>query len=249
MTAHTLFISDLHLDEARPEATRLLAQFLAGPALAAEAVYVLGDLFEYWLGDDVHTPLSGQVAEGFSALGKADVPCFFVHGNRDFLLGAPYAALAGLQLLAEETVVDLYGTPTLLMHGDQLCTDDVTYQRVRQQVRDPAWQAEFMKKTPAQRIVFAREARQQSEQHKQGVSEEIMDVNAAAVAAAFDRHGVKTMIHGHTHRPAIHEQDHHDGVRQRIVLGDWYTQGSVLRVSAGERELLQLPFARIQPVR
>lgn len=240
--AHTLFISDLHLHETRPEATDLMQRYLAGPARSADAVYVLGDLFEYWLGDDVSTPLSEQVAEALAQLRASGVPVFFVHGNRDFLLGAHYADLAGMQILGEETVVDLYGTPTLVLHGDQLCTDDVAYQKARATMRDPAWQAQFLARTPADRAALARDARRRSEEYKTGASEEIMDVNTAAVTDAFRRHDVRHMIHGHTHRPAIHDLTLDRRPAQRIVLGDWFEQGSVLRVDARARRLETLTF-------
>ncbi len=242
MVAHSLFISDLHLDDSRPEITSLFLRFLEGAARQADALYILGDLFEYWLGDDVTTPLSEQVADGIAGLVADGVPCSFIQGNRDFLLGTAYASLCGMSLLADETVIDLHSRPTLLLHGDQLCTDDAVYQQVRQQVRDPAWKAAFMEKTPAERVAFARDARQQSAEYKQGVNEAIMDVNTKAVAQAFRRHGVNRMIHGHTHRPAIHQAMVDEQPAQRAVLGDWYTQGSVLRVSADQLELEELPL-------
>ncbi len=238
----TLFISDLHLDDSRPQATRKLLGFLSGEAAAADALYILGDLFEYWLGDDVATPTSEAVAAALLALARKGVPCFFMHGNRDFLLGEDYARKAGLSLLDEEHVAELYGQPTLLMHGDSLCTDDVAYQQVRQQVRQAAWQAEFLARTPAERIEAAHDARARSAEHKAAAGMEIMDVNADSVAAAFARHGVDRLIHGHTHRPAIHDLRLAAGAAQRIVLGDWYMQGSVLRVTPGDLDLAAMPF-------
>jgi len=179
----------------------------------------------------VRTDVSDRVAAALSRLASSGTPCYFMHGNRDFLLGEEYAAHAGLQLLPTEEVVDLYGAPTLLLHGDTLCTDDVSYQAVRRQVRDPQWQKEFLSKSVADRIAFASDAREQSQQHKTTVSMEITDVNLATVTDAFDRHGVGEMIHGHTHRPAVHDHRPKAGPARRIVLGDWYEQGSVLRVS------------------
>ncbi|MEJ2535128.1 MAG: UDP-2,3-diacylglucosamine diphosphatase [Gammaproteobacteria bacterium] len=236
----TLFISDLHLDDTRPDATETFLAFLRDEAPGADALYILGDLFEYWLGDDAPTPVGRAVAPALRALSERGVPIFFTHGNRDFLLGPAYADAAGMQLLAEEHVVDLYGAPTLLLHGDTLCTDDVGYQQVRTMLRDPAWQADFLSKSPEERVAAARKARELSAEYKDGVSMEIMDVNAGAVADAMDRHGVRHMIHGHTHRPAIHEVDG----RQRVVLGDWYEQGSVLTVSDAGISLDALPWAR-----
>jgi UDP-2,3-diacylglucosamine hydrolase len=242
VSSHTLFISDLHLDDARPEATRLFEAFLAGEARQADALYILGDLFEYWLGDDVLNPLARQVADALAHLAEAGVPSHFIHGNRDFLIGQEYANHCGMQLLPGQVVVSLYGQPTLLLHGDELCTDDTAYQRAREQVRDPAWQKAFLARSPAERAAFARDARQRSEEHKQGVNESIMDVNQTAVLAAFARHGVSRMIHGHTHRPAVHALQLPGGPGQRIVLGDWYTQGSVLRVGTDELQLQKLEF-------
>jgi UDP-2,3-diacylglucosamine hydrolase len=235
----TLFISDLHLDDSRPAATEAFLAFLDREARDAEALYILGDLFEYWLGDDAPTPVGQSVAPALRAIADAGVPIYFTHGNRDFLLGEAYAEASGMKLLAEEHVVDLYGAPTLLLHGDTLCTDDVQYQQVRRMLRDPAWQADFLEKTPGERVAAALKAREMSAEYKDGVAMDIMDVNAAAVSDAFARHGVRHMIHGHTHRPAVHDTD--DG--QRIVLGDWYDQGSVLSLSAEGYRLDALPYA------
>lgn len=239
----SLFISDLHLDDGRPAATNLFLNFLETDAANAEALYILGDLFEYWLGDDAPTSAGLKAAEGLSRLAAADVPCYFMHGNRDFLLADEYAGHAGLILLDEEAVVDLYGCPTLLLHGDSLCTDDHAYQKVRQMVRDPAWQAEFLTRTPQDRARFALEAREQSIEYQSAASMEIMDVNSDAVTSAFQRHNVRHMIHGHTHRPAVHRHPLPDGEGRRTVLGDWYAQGSVLRVTpeGAELEFLRLP--------
>jgi len=233
----TLFISDLHLDDRRPETTALLQEFLRQQATEAEALYILGDLFEFWLGDDVPSACAVAVAQALNALTKQGVPCFFMHGNRDFLLKETYAKQAGMSLLGEEHVIDLYGERVLLMHGDSLCTDDVPYQQFRSMVRQPVWQQDFLARTPQERLQIAMQARDASAEHKGNVDTQIMDVNQAQVSAAFKRNGVDRMIHGHTHRPAIHDLEI-DGKRaQRIVLGDWYTQGSVLRVAAGNYEL------------
>lgn len=236
----TLFISDLHLDDARPKATALFRQFVHEEARQAAALYVLGDLFEYWLGDDVLSETARSVAATLSELNGHGVPVYFMHGNRDFLLGEDYARLCGMSLLPEEQRIELYGEPTLLLHGDTLCTDDSAYQEVRRELRSAEWQAGFLARPAAERISFAREAMQQSEQHKMSVSMEIMDVNAEAVATAFARHGVKQMIHGHTHRPAVHDLQLPSGPARRTVLGDWYEQGSVLRVNENGADLAQL---------
>jgi UDP-2,3-diacylglucosamine hydrolase len=236
----TLFISDLHLDDTRPAATELFRAFASGEARHCEALYILGDLFEYWLGDDVLSESARLVADALAALSEAGVACYFIHGNRDFLIGSDYARQCGMQLLPEEWLLNLYGRPTLLLHGDTLCTDDTAYQAVRQTLRSAEWQAEFLAQSPADRMAFARQAMDQSRDHKSSVSMDIMDVNADAVAASFERHGVTDMIHGHTHRPAIHERSLADGAARRIVLGDWYEQGSVLRVTADGADLARL---------
>ncbi len=236
----TLFISDLHLDDRRPETTKLLLKFLQDEANHADALYILGDLFEYWLGDDVPSKCSLDVANALRQLTRNGAPCYFMHGNRDFLLREEYADRAGLKLLPEEHVTELYGEPVLLMHGDSLCTDDVAYQQFRTVVRDPAWQRDFLAKSPQERLQNALQARDASAAHKGTVDMTIMDVNPGEVVAAFERHGVTRMIHGHTHRPATHELEIQGRPAQRIVLGDWYKQGSVLRVQPGNYELSSL---------
>ena len=230
----TLFVSDLHLDPDRPEITALFGRFLDGEARGADALYILGDLFEAWVGDDDPSGAGAFVAERLRALVEAGVPVSFIRGNRDFLLGDTYAARCGMTLLDDPTVVDLYGTPTLLLHGDLLCTDDTAYQQFRTQTRDPQWQAQFLAQPLAARLAFAAQARAASlarygELVAKGMAESVGDVAPATVQAWFERFGVRRMIHGHTHRPAIHDEGHG---RTRIVLGDWYEQGSVLRVSA-----------------
>ena len=228
----TQFISDLHLEDSRPESTELLLRLLAGPARDAEAFYVLGDLFEYWIGDDAMSATADKVASAFKELSSAGVPCYFQHGNRDFLLGQDFASKSGLTLLPETIVLDLYGTPTLLLHGDQLCTDDVEYQAFRSQVRNPDWQTAFLARSIEERLQVAQQARDASQKHTAQASMEIMDVNEAAVLETFNEHGVHQMIHGHTHRPAFHDHALEDGSSaSRIVLADWYQDGSVLLVS------------------
>ena len=235
----TLFISDLHLQESRPELSGWLLKFLDGPARQAEALYILGDLYEYWIGDDALSPVATEVAARTAQLDAAGVPCYFIHGNRDFLLGPAYAAQARLRLLPEEVVVELYGVPTLLLHGDTLCTDDLKYQAFRQQSRDPAWQAAMLAQPVENRLRMAQEARAASRQHTGSTAMNIMDVNPDAVIDAFERHQVARMIHGHTHRPAFHDLVLRDGSpAQRIVLSDWDSNGSYLEVSeAGARAI------------
>jgi UDP-2,3-diacylglucosamine hydrolase len=224
----TLFISDLHLDRARPHIVELFTRFVAGDARQAEALYILGDLFESWIGDDDDSPLAQQVAESLSTLKDSGVPIFFMHGNRDFLLGEAYAQRAGMTLLTDPAVVEFDGERTLLMHGDTLCTDDTAYQEFRAVVRNPDWQKQFCARSLSERRAFAAQARAESVKHTAGAKPEIMDVNQGAVAAAMRKHCVRTLIHGHTHRPATHRFDLDGQAVERIVLGDWYEQGSVL---------------------
>jgi UDP-2,3-diacylglucosamine hydrolase len=227
----TLFFSDLHIEQSRPEVLRWLTGLLDGPARAADALYILGDLFEYWIGDDAPSPGAEELAQRLNALSTAGVPIYFIHGNRDFMLGADYAASAGLVLLPETRVVDMYGQPTLILHGDTLCTDDVEYQAFRRQSRDPGWQAAVLARSVRERLQLAREARDASMRHTGLTAPDIMDVNEEAVRRAFVDHDVTRMIHGHTHRPAVHHHDlggGHSG--ERHVLADWYDRGSYLEV-------------------
>jgi len=229
----TLFISDLHLKPETPHLRRILLAWLAGAAASADALYVLGDLFDAWPGDDDATdPFNAPVIFAFRALSDRGIPLHFQHGNRDFLLGAEFARATGGKLLAEESVVDVHGTRTLLMHGDQLCTDDIAYQQFRAQVRSPAWRQALLQQPLATRKNLARQLREGSAAAKSGKSMDIMDVNAEAVAGAFRRHGVTRLIHGHTHRPArhIHAVDGRDC--ERIVLADWRAAGACLEVDA-----------------
>jgi UDP-2,3-diacylglucosamine hydrolase len=236
----TLFISDLHLDDGRPETTVLLQKFLLAEAGDADALYILGDLFEFWLGDDVPSQSAIAVAKALSNLSANGVPCYFMHGNRDFLLQENYAQQAGMELLPEEHVIELYGERVLLMHGDSLCTDDIAYQQLRAVVRNPAWQQNTLSKTPQERLQMALQMREASAKHTGNKDMSIMDVNQDEVISAFERHGVLRLIHGHTHRPATHNLEVNGQSAQRIVLGDWYTQGSVLRVQPGRYELSSL---------
>ena len=227
----TLFISDLHLDPERPAITELFGRFIDDEARGADALYILGDLFEAWVGDDDPSDTGAFVAGKLRGLHEAGVPVHFIRGNRDFLLGEDYARRAGMAILPDPAVVMLYGKPVLLMHGDLLCTDDVAYQQFRAQTRDPRWQAQFLAQPLASRVAFAQQARAASKAHQgglaaQGTIETITDVAPDAVCDTFSRYGVDLIIHGHTHRPKVHAET--GGTR--IVLGDWYEQGSVLRV-------------------
>jgi len=238
----TLFISDLHLDDNRSAATGWLLDFLSGPARAADAVYILGDLFDYWIGDDALSVTAREVAQATSALNAAGVPCYFMHGNRDFLLGQVYATQAGMELLPDALLIDLYGTPTLLLHGDTLCTDDTEYQLFRQQSRSPQWRARILALPAEERLKLAREARDASIKHTGSLSLDIMDVNEKTVHDVFHEYKAQRIIHGHTHRPAVHKHRLEDGSEaERIVLSDWYTAGSYLRVNAVKVESIGIP--------
>ena len=227
--AHTLFISDLHLGSETPEATESLLRFLREIAPDADALYVLGDLFEYWIGDDVlEQPFEREVAGAFRALADSGVPVYFMHGNRDFLIGRRFARASGMKILRDPTQIDLYGSPTLLMHGDTLCTDDVEYLKFRAKARNPFIQWLFLLKPLARRIEIARDMRGKSEQAKKGKGMAIMDVTPAAVESVMRRHGYPRLIHGHTHRPARHEHVVDGKTSERWVLADWYDHGSYL---------------------
>lgn len=237
----TLFISDLHLDAERPEITALFVWFLADQAAQADALYILGDLFEAWIGDDDDAALATQVAAGLRRVAEGGVPVAFIRGNRDFLLGRSYAARAGVSILPDPCVVTLYEEPVLLLHGDLLCSDDTAYLAVRRQVREPAWQDALLRRTLAERRAFAQQARGASAATQAAMSLDIGDATQHAVDAMFRQFGVRRMVHGHTHRPAVHDTLIDRVSHQRVVLGDWYEQGSVLRWErTGEIALSQL---------
>ncbi len=241
----TLFVSDLHLDPARPAITALFLDFLARQAGRADACYILGDLFEAWIGDDDDAELGRTVAGALRALADSGVPVHFLHGNRDFLIGERFAAAAGVRLLPESEAIDLYGEPVLLLHGDTLCTDDADYQAFRAQVRDPAWQARLLELPLAQRRALAGQLRETSQQATQLKETAITDVNLEAVDGALRARGIRRMIHGHTHRPAIHEWMLDGQPARRAVLGDWYDRGSVLRCDVTGWRLEPLPLPGI----
>lgn len=224
----TLFISDLHLDASRSHITRLFVDFVRDDASRANALYILGDLFEAWIGDDDVDETGEQVATALAGLHEHGVPCFFMHGNRDFLLGDAYARRARMTLLPDPSVIEIEGERILLMHGDTLCTDDAPYQAFRAQSHSPDWQRAFLGRTVAERQAFAKQARAESSRYTRSVAEAITDVNAEAVASAMHDYETLRLVHGHTHRPAVHRIEGKDAIAQRIVLGDWYEQGSVL---------------------
>lgn len=226
---HTLFISDLHLSAERPAISALFLDFLRARAPRAEALYILGDLFEYWIGDDVAAhPEYQPLVSGLSALTGGGVPVYLLHGNRDFLLGNGFEQQTGCRLLPDPSVISLYGENTLLMHGDTLCTDDVAYLKFRVMVRNPDWVKVFLGKTIAERDAIVRDYREISKAAIAVKKPEIMDVNQGAVETTLRQHGVRHLIHGHTHRPAQHRFELDGAPARRTVLGDWYDQGSVL---------------------
>ena len=232
----SLFISDLHLTEERPEANERFIGFLEDKARGADALYILGDFFEYWIGDDdIAEPFNAVVAGLLRDLSRKQ-KLYLMHGNRDFLIGERFCAATGAQLLQDPTVAEIEGVKTLLMHGDTLCTDDVDYQAWRRTARNPAFQADFLSKSLPERRRLILQMREKSKEVVQGKPAEIMDVNGDAVREVLRRHDVRRLIHGHTHRPGRHAIEV-DGRRcERWVLPDWYGRGGYIEVGrAGPR--------------
>ena len=228
----TLFISDLHLDGERPDITAQFLEFLEREARHAAALYILGDLFEAWIGDDDPDPDKRRVMAALKSLTQGGVPVYFIHGNRDFLIGRRFAKDTGVKLLADGTLIELYGKRVLLMHGDTLCIDDPDYQRLRRIVRNPLVQFVLRCLSLPQRQKLAAKMRAGSKKHIESMDRskpQIMDVNQGAVCRTFEQEHADVIVHGHTHRPAVHDVPVGDRVAKRIVLGDWYEQGSVLR--------------------
>lgn len=236
-----LFISDLHLEAERPEIGGQFKRFLESEGRSADALYILGDLFESWVGDDDPDPHYAQMKEAIRSLVDGNVPVFFMHGNRDFMIGERFADETGVTLLDDPTTIELTGERVLLSHGDALCTDDTEYQKARIMTRDRAWQAAMLARPLDERLAFAARAREASRIHGASVSDDIMDVNAGAVADAFRDSTADVMVHGHTHRPAVHTLEVDGQQVTRIVLGDWYEQGSVLRWDQDGPQLATLP--------
>ena len=229
---HTLFISDLHLCEGRPRINQLFFDFLKNTAPQAETLYILGDLFEYWIGDDdIDDGLNGRVVKALAALADRGTKICFMHGNRDFLIGMRFTKLAKLSLLPDPTLIDLYGKRTLLMHGDTLCTDDIDYQRFRAQVRAENWQKIFLAKSLEARRAEVEAMRAGSEEAKQMKPVDVMDVAENAVLSLLRRHGWPALIHGHTHRRARHDLEMNGDHTQRWVLPDWYETGGYLKAT------------------
>jgi len=238
--AATLFIADLHLDGARPHIIERFIEFLRLQASGSNALYILGDLYEYWLGDDAPAAELQPTITALAALTGRGVPVYFIHGNRDFLIGHEFARQSGCRLLPDTAVIDLFGEPTLIMHGDTLCTDDTAYQSFRSKIRHPLTRRILLSLSANMRRGIASRLRGRSREATVGKRPEIMDVNAQAVEDAMTRHSVRRLIHGHTHRPAQHDLIIGNARATRYVLGDWYEQGSVLVCTPAGCELASL---------
>ena len=237
----TLFVSDLHLEAERPDIGNQFIEFLKNEAMEADELYILGDLFEAWVGDDDPNTHYAKIKMAIRKVVDKGVPVYFMHGNRDFMIGRRFANETGVEILNDPYPVDMYGQKALLSHGDALCTDDTQYQRVRVMTRNPDWQASILAKPLKERLRIAAEARRQSLERTLNLSMDIMDVNQDEVRRVITTHGVDVLLHGHTHRPDIHTIDLGNRKAKRIVLGDWYTQGSVLRWDLQGPKLRELP--------
>jgi len=238
----TLFIADLHLQTEEPAITAGFLRFLRGEAKSADALYILGDLFEAWIGDDDPNPLHREMAAAIKALVDSGVPCYFIHGNRDFLVGRRFARESGMTLLPEEQVLDLYGRKVLIMHGDTLCTDDAGYQAFRAKVHTPWIQRLFLALPLFIRSRIAARMRAGSKAANSSKSVTIMDVNPQAVVDVMEKHRVQWLIHGHTHRPDVHELIANGEPAHRVVLGAWHSEGSMVKVTPDGVELIAFPF-------
>jgi len=239
---HTYFISDLHLGAEHPQSTQLFMRFVEHAAPQAEALYILGDLFEAWAGDDdLDDPFNERVIAALHKLSSGGTRVYLMRGNRDLLIGKDLERACGATLLSDPTLIDLYGKPTLLSHGDQLCTDDQAYQAYRKQVHDPAWQRQFLAQPLAARKAFIAQLRARSQDEKQTKSHEIMDVNGGAVINLLREHNYPNLVHGHTHRLGHHVL-HVDGYTcERWVLGDWDNRANALRCAPGVAEWEVIP--------
>ncbi len=227
-----LFISDLHLTVQRPRMLLQFYEFIDTQAAGADVIYILGDLFEYWIGDDAAEQTNNEpIMLALHNLASSNPNVYFMRGNRDFLVGDGFSAATGVSILEEPAIIELFGIRTLLMHGDSLCTDDVLHQQFRSMVNSQHWRASFLSKPVDQRLKLAKEARLASEQNKQLNPMDIMDVNDVEVVRQMEKYDAQLLIHGHTHRPGIHAVTASADTRYRIVLGDWYQQASVLAVN------------------
>lgn len=239
----TYFISDLHLCETRPGITTSFLELLTNlDTKETDALYILGDLFEFWVGDDYNTPFNLQIKNALKDAVDRGIDIYLVKGNRDFLVGKRFAKQTGVILLGDETVIDLYGVPTLILHGDTLCTDDVKYQEFRQQVNQRWLQWVFNHLPLSLRLKIVAKVKGQARNDKQGKQLDIMDVNQHAVIDAFNRQQVTQMIHGHTHRPALHTVALTNQTGKRRVLGDWHSHNFVLRVTERDHRVIKEPI-------
>jgi UDP-2,3-diacylglucosamine hydrolase len=232
-----LFISDLHLTAGDAETIRRFVDFMEGPARAARELYILGDLFEAWIGDDDDDPRLAPIVEALHGLTRSGVPCALMHGNRDFLLGPRFCAATGTRLLGDYERITLNGQPVLLTHGDLLCTDDTRYMTLRAELRSPVWQRDFLARPLAERRQIASDLRQLSATEVAAKDDYIMDVNQATVERTMREHGVTLLLHGHTHRPAVHRFELDGRPAARIVLGAWYHDPSIVRWTSTGFEL------------
>ncbi len=237
----TLFISDLHLEAERPDIGDQFIKFLEDDASEAEALYILGDLFEAWVGDDDQNNYYFVIKRALRRLFDSGVPIYFMHGNRDFMIGKQFANETGVIILAEPYEVNMYAEKALLCHGDAMCTDDVQYQKIRKMTRDPDWQASMLAKPLKERLRMAEEARRQSLERTINLDMNIMDVNQGEVKRIMSKYGIDVLLHGHTHRPAVHDVDLGNRKAKRVVLGDWHQQGSVVRWDLRGPKLEVLP--------
>lgn len=240
---HTYIISDLHLTPERPQIIKAFFDFLANDAPTAERLYILGDLFEFWIGDDAGGFLGADpILDAMKAISQV-VDCYFIAGNRDFLVRQTFSERTGFKILSDETVIDLYGTKTLLLHGDCLCTDDAAHQQFRSQMMTNEQFCDgFLQMNIADRIEQAKLARLQSNEHKSEISMGIMDVTEAAVLASFAKHKLSQMIHGHTHRQNTHQYSVDGDKATRYVLGDWHATSSIMRVDKDGINIVNKPI-------
>jgi UDP-2,3-diacylglucosamine hydrolase len=244
MPEETLFISDVHLDLKKPEVIQLFSEFLADRAKFASTVYILGDLFEVWVGDDEDEPVYSSITAELRELRNSGVSVFIMHGNRDFLLGQKFRRASGCQLIPDFTKITVYGKPTLLMHGDTLCSLDMDYQAFRQQVRNPQWQQQFLSYPLEKRRILAQQARQHSIHQTETYDSAMMDVTQESVESAFKTYKVYNLIHGHTHKPACHELMINSRLAHRYVLGDWHEKSAIILSCTANRWIL-CDFAKI----
>lgn len=234
---NTLFISDLHLNPEQPALTRAFQRFMSEKTGDAKALYVLGDLFESWIGDDHDSEFNREILATFRSLSERGCRIFFQHGNRDFLLGQRFADTCRGTLLPDVAVISLYGQSVLLMHGDALCTRDEKYMAFRAQVRTDAWQQMMLSKPLEERLTIAQMLRMQSKSQNANKAENIMDVTPEEVSRALQENGVNTVLHGHTHRPQLHEVSLGDHMAQRLVLGDWRDHEAVYALASPSQTL------------